>query len=151
MSRKWLGVMLSVLAAGSTSAWAAQQPPPLPAEHLTISQVGPRSPHWVYVVDYAYANEIDSRVWLFDGDTHRRLGQIDTGFIHGINLSPDGRTTAVATTYFARGGHGTRTDVVEFNDNNTLAKTGEIVIPPKHAQSLATLFTIGYSSDAKFV
>ena len=42
-------------------------------------------------------------------------------------------------------------DVVELNDNNTLAKTGEIVIPPKHAQSLAMLFTIGYSSDGKFV
>jgi len=123
----------------------------LPAEHLTIAQVGPKSPHWVYVVDYAYNNEIDSRVWLFDGDTYRRLGQIDTGFIPGVNLSPDGMTTAVATTYFARGGHGTRTDVVEFNDNNTLAKTGEIVIPPKHAQTLAMLFTIGYSSDAKFV
>ena len=103
------------------------------------------------MVDYAYDNEIDSRVWLFDGDTHRRIGQIDTGFIPGINISPDGKTTAVATTYFARGGHGTRTDVVEFNDNNTLSKTGEIVIPPKHAQTLATLFTIGYSSDGKFV
>ena len=143
--------MLSVVAVGSAHAWAGPQPAPLPAEHLTIAQVGPKSPHWVYVVDYAYNNEIDSRVWLFDGDTYRRLGQIDTGFIPGVNLSPDGKTTAVATTYFARGGHGTRTDVVEFNDNNTLAKTGEIVIPPKHAQTLAMLFTIGYSSDAKFV
>ena len=143
--------MLSVVAVGSAHAWAGPQPAPLPAEHLTIAQVGPKSPHWVYVVDYAYNNEIDSRVWLFDGDTYRRLGQIDTGFIPGVNLSPDGMTTAVATTYFARGGHGTRTDVVEFNDNNTLAKTGEIVIPPKHAQTLAMLFTIGYSSDAKFV
>lgn len=85
------------------------------------------------------------------GDTHRRIGQIDTGFLPGINISPDGKTTAVATTYFARGGHGTRTDVVEFNDNNTLGKTGEIVIPPKHAQTLAMLFTIGYSSDGRFV
>ena len=42
-----------------------------------------KSPHWVYVVDYAYNNEIDSRVWLFDGDTHRRIGQIDTGFTPG--------------------------------------------------------------------
>jgi methylamine dehydrogenase heavy chain len=150
MKTKWRGVILLTLAAGATAAWAAP-PPPLPAEHLTIATVGPKSPHWIYVVDYAYDNEIDSRVWLFDGDTHRRIGQIDTGFIPGINISPDGRTTAVATTYFARGGHGTRTDVVEFNDNNTLSKTGEIVLPPKHAQTLAMLFTIGYSSDGKFV
>jgi methylamine dehydrogenase heavy chain len=32
-----------------------------------------------------------------------------------------------------------------------LAKTGEIVIPPKHAQTLATLFTVAYSSDGRFV
>ena len=151
MTRNWPGVMLQILAAGIASSWAAAPTPPLPAEHLTIATVGPKSPHWIYVVDYAYNNEIDSRVWLFDGDSHRRIGQIDTGFIPGINLSPDGKTTAVATTYFARGGHGTRTDVVEFNDNNTLSKTGEIVIPPKHAHTLATLFTIGYSSDQKFV
>jgi methylamine dehydrogenase heavy chain len=153
--RHFPGVILLTLAAGTAStgsaAPAGTQPPPLPAEQLTIATVGPKSPHWVYVVDYAYANEIDSRVYLFDGDTYRRIGQIDTGFIPGVNLSPDGKTTAVATTYFARGGHGTRTDVVEFNDNNTLAKTGEIVIPPKHAQTLAMMFTVAYSSDGKFV
>jgi methylamine dehydrogenase heavy chain len=155
MTTKWAGVILLTLAAGIARSRAAPtaspQPPPLPAEHLTIAQVGPKSPHWIYVVDYAFNNEIDSRVYLFDGDTYRRIGQIDTGFFPGVNLSPDGRTTAVATTYFARGGHGTRTDVVEFNDNTTLAKTGEIVIPPKHAQTLAMLFTVGYSSDGKFV
>jgi methylamine dehydrogenase heavy chain len=133
------------------AAATVTQPPPLPAEHLTVAKVGPKSPHWVYVLDYAFNNEIDSRVYLFDGDTYRRIGQIDTGFSPGVSISPDGRTTAVATTYFARGGHGTRTDVVEFNDNATLAKTGEIVIPPKHTQTLANLFTVAYSADGRFV
>lgn len=130
---------------------AAAPPPPLPAEHLTVAGVGPRSPHWIYVLDYAFNNEIDTRLWLFDGDSYRRIGQIDTGFSPGASVSPDGKTTAVATTYFARGGHGTRTDVVELNDSATLAKTGEIVLPPKHAQTLATLFTLAYSSDGKFL
>ena len=147
--------MLLALAAGTTSlgaaAAASSQPPPLPTEHLTVAKVGPKSPHWVYVLDYAFNNEIDSRVYLFDGDTYRRIGQIDTGFSPAVSISPDGKTTAVATTYFARGGHGTRTDVVEFNDNTTLAKTGEIVIPPKHTQTLPTLFTVGYSSDGRFL
>jgi methylamine dehydrogenase heavy chain len=105
----------------------------------------------VYVLDYAFNNEIDSRVYLFDGDTYRRIGQIDAGFMPGMNLSPDGRTTVVATTYFARGGHGTRTDVVEFNDNDTLAKTGEIVIPAKHTHTLANFFTVAYSADGRFL
>jgi methylamine dehydrogenase heavy chain len=155
MKKTVAGVMLLALAGGTTSlgaaAAASSQPPPLPTEHLTVATVGPKSPHWVYVLDYAFNNEIDSRVYLFDGDTYRRMGQIDTGFSPGVNISPDGRTTAVATTYFARGGHGTRTDVVEFNDNTTLAKTGEIVIPPKHTQTLPTLFTVGYSTDGRFL
>jgi methylamine dehydrogenase heavy chain len=140
------GVMLLALVASTAAPMAAAatgpQPPPLPTEHLTVAQVGPKSPHWVYVLDYAFNNEIDSRVYLFDGDA---------GFLPGVNISPDGKTTAVATTYFARGGHGARTDVVEFNDNTTLAKTGEIVIPPKHAQTLAMLFTVAFSADGRFL
>jgi methylamine dehydrogenase heavy chain len=144
-------ILLTVAARAAPLPAASTPPPPLPAEHLTVAKVGPKSPHWVYVLDYAYNNEIDTRLYLFDGDTHRRIGQIDTGFSPGVNLSPDGRTTAVATTYFARGGHGTRTDVVEFNDNATLAKTGEIIIPAKHTQTLASLFTVAYSADGRFL
>src|SRR5262249_10302690 len=83
-------------------------PPPLQAEQLTVQTLPPRSPHWVYVFDEAFFNEIDMRLHLFDGDSYRRLGQIDVGFTAGVNLSPDGNTTVVATTYFARGSHGTR-------------------------------------------
>lgn len=136
---------------GSSYLTAAPVPPPLPAEHLTVETLGKISPHWVYVFDEALNNEIDMRVLLFDGDSHRRLGQIGAGFMPGVNLSPDGRTTVVATTYFSRGGHGARTDVVEFNDNTTLAKTGEIVLPPKHAQTFPMQFDVAYSSDAKFL
>ncbi len=126
-------------------------PPPLPAEHLTVESLPPRTPHWVYVYDEAFANEIDSRVHLFDGDSYRRLGQIDGGFYTSVIVSPDGATTAVAATYFARGGHGARTDVVEFTDNSTLAVTREIVLPPKRAQTGPSLFNIAYSADAHFL
>ena len=105
-----------LLAAGA----AAATPPPLPAEHLTVEQLPAQSPHWVYVYDDAFANEIDARIYLFDGDSFRRLGQIGAGFTPGYNLSPDGATTVVTTTYFARGSRGARTDVVEFTDNRTL-------------------------------
>src|SRR5947207_12436520 len=116
------------------SVLAHAAPPPLPAEHLTVQPLPPRSPHWVYVFDEAFYNEIDARVHLFDGDTYRRLGQIDAGFSPGMNLSPDGKTTVVATTYFARGSRGARTDVVEFTDNATLSSIHEIVLPPKRVQ-----------------
>jgi len=132
-------------------AGPATATPPLPAEHLTVRQLPPRSPHWVYVYDQAFFNETDSRVHLYDGDSYRRLGQIDAGFLPAIAISPDGSTTAVATTYFARGSHGTRTDVVEFTDNTTLSVTGEIVLPAKLSETTPTLFSAAYSADGHFL
>jgi methylamine dehydrogenase heavy chain len=125
--------------------------PPLPAEHLTVATLGPNSPHRIYVLDEAFDNEIDARVHLFDGDTYSRLGQIDAGFNPGFNLSPDGKTTVVSTTYYSRGSRGTRTDVVEFTDNSTLSVTHEIVLPAKRAMTLPTYFNIAYSSDSRFL
>src|SRR5438552_5347574 len=138
-----LCLMLSVLVHAA--------PPPLPAEHLSVQQLPPKSPHWVFVYDEAFDNEIDARVHLFDGDSYRRLGQIDAGFLPSVSLSPDGTTTAVATTYFARGSRGARTDVVEFTDNATLATTGEIVLPSKRAQTSPTIFNMGYRPDGHFL
>lgn len=142
-----LGLAVSGAALGATPS----PPPPLPAEHLSRESLPPRSPHWVYVLDYAFGNEIDARVHLYDGDAHRRLGQVGAGFVPGFNLSPDRSTLVVTTTYFARGSHGTRTDVVEFTDNSTLAVTHEIVLPPKRMQAIPTPFNIAYSSDGHFL
>src|ERR1700676_650796 len=138
--------LLTLLVNGS--AFAAE---PLAAEKFSIETLPSKSAHWVYVVDEAFFNEIDARVRLFDGDSYRHLGQIDAGFSPGVTQSPDGKMTAVATTYFARGGHGARTDVVEFTDNSTLATAAEITLPPKRAMMPPTYFNLGYSADGRFV
>src|SRR2546429_6361593 len=78
---------------------ACAAPPPFPAEHLTDERLPPMSPHWEYVFDEAFDNEIDARVHLFDGDSYRRLGQINTGFTPSVNLSPADATTALAPSY----------------------------------------------------
>jgi methylamine dehydrogenase heavy chain len=151
-SARWMAALgcALTLALGSAAA-ASPPPPPLPPEHLTVEKLPARGPHWVYVVDYAFDNEIDSRVFLYDADAHRRLGQIDAGFLPGFALSPDGTMIVVATTYFARGGHGARTDVVEFTDTATLTTSREIVLPPKRLHAVPTLFNIAYSSDGRFL
>jgi methylamine dehydrogenase heavy chain len=125
--------------------------PPLPAEHLDVTLLPPSSPHWVYVLDEALNNYLDARVHPFDGDSYRRLGQIDAGYTPGFAISPDGKTSAVGTTYFSRGSHGARTDVVEFTDNRTLQITHEVVLPPKRAQTLPTEFSVAYSADQRFL
>ena len=138
-----LGVVLA--------AHAGAVPPPLPAEHVSVQVLPPSSPHWVYVYDEAFDNEIDARVHLYDGDSFRRLGQIGAGFLPSVAISPDGTTTAVATTYFSRGSRGTRTDVVELTDNTTLSVRAEIILPSKRAETTPTLFGVAYSSDAHFL
>ena len=143
-------VVLGVALSAPVSA-APAVPPPLPAEHLTVERLPAKTAHWIYVFDEAFINEIDSRVHLFDGDSYRRLGQIDAGFGGSVNESPDGASTVVATTYFARGSRGARTDVVEFTDNATLAPTHEIVLPSKRAMTVPNLFNVAYSADGHFV
>ncbi|MBV8144072.1 MAG: amine dehydrogenase [Gammaproteobacteria bacterium] len=133
------------------AALALAAPPPLPVEHLTVERLPARSPHWIYLYDEVFDNEIDARVYLYDGDSNRRLGQINAGFYTSLNLSPDGATTAVAATYFARGTHGARTDVVEFTDNSTLEVTHEIVLPSKRAEAGPGLFNLAYSTDGRFL
>jgi methylamine dehydrogenase heavy chain len=153
ISMKTIVIRAALLSLATCTRLLAAAPPaaPLPAEHLTVTAMPPASAHRIYVLDEAFYNEIDSRVHLFDGDTYRRLGQIDAGFNPGFNLSPDGRTTVIGTTYFARGSRGTRTDVVEFTDNATLKTTHEIVLPSKRAMTLPTYFNVAFSADSHFL
>ena len=144
-------MMLAFTTPALAAPGAAAVPPPLPAEHMTVTTLPPPSPHRLYVYDYNFDNEIDTRIQVFDGDSYRRLGQINTGFGPGVNLSPDGATTVVSTTYFARGSRGTRTDVVEFTDNTTLGVTGEIVLPAKRTQTSMNPFNVAYSADQHFL
>jgi methylamine dehydrogenase heavy chain len=135
-----------VLAAG-----AAEPLAPLPAEKLNVAKLPPRSPHWIYFVDESLYNDVDARIVLYDGDQHRVLGQIDAGYYPSVSISPDGKTTIVATTYFARGSKGTRTDVAEFTDNATLDTNREVVVPPKHAQTFPTPYGASLSDDGHFL
>ena len=136
-----------VLAIGRASA----VPPALAPEQLTVARLGSPSSHWVFVFDEALNNETDSRIYLYDADRHEHLGEIDSGYYPGFALAPDGKTTAVATTYWSRGWHGTRTDVVEFTDNASLNVTREVVLPAKRMQGPPTQFNAAYSADQRFL
>ncbi|WP_277183114.1 amine dehydrogenase large subunit [Caballeronia sp. BR00000012568055] len=146
--RRAVGRAVSIVAlsygllASQTQARAVEKP-----EELTVAKVPPFNPHRAYVVDVAFASMTDARVHLFDADTSRFVGQIDAGFAPGFAISPDHKTSYVATTYFSRGSKGTRTDVVELIDNATLETTGEIEIPAKHAQAVPTPYNTTLSED----
>ena len=150
LSRRLLSSLVlasTLVMVGAAGTATGATPPPLPEEHLTVAKLPTATPHWIWVYDNAINNEIDMRLHLFDGDTYRRLGQIDMGYWPMAAISPDGKTTAAATTYFSRGNKGTRTDVVEFTDNTTLETKREVALPPKRIQSVPTFFSLSFSSD----
>ena len=150
-----LGVLLIAFAGNSAlAATTAPEPapPPLAAEHLKVEAMPAWSPHWLYAFDDSFNNETDARVWVYDGDHGRALGQFEAGYYGNVAVSPDHKTTAIATTYWSRGGHGTRTDVLEFEDNTKLSLQGEIVLTSKKAQSGAMgPFNLSYSPDGRFL
>ena len=137
------------LSAGVTSQAA---PPPLPAEKLTVETLPPQSPHWVYVFDEAFDNEIDQRVHLFRrrhaiGGSARSTPASRPGF----NLSPDGTTERGRDHLLRRGSRGARTDVVEFTDNTTLAPDARNrSAANKRAMTCRTYFNVGYSCRRPF-
>ncbi|MCR4469900.1 amine dehydrogenase large subunit [Burkholderia sp. SCN-KJ] len=135
---------LAFAAAWAGSADATEKP-----EELVVQKMPPWHPHAVYVVDIAMPTMTDGRIFVYDADAKKLLGQIDGGFAPGLAISPDHRTSFIATTYFSRGSHGTRTDVVEMTDNTTLDHTGEIVIPAKHGQHVPSPYNTAFSADGK--
>ena len=144
-------VIAACLCVAFVAGVAAAAPPPLPAEHLEVAHLPPLNAHWAFLFDYAEFSETDARVFVYDADHFRNLGQIDAGYYPGFTISPDSKTSAVATTYWSRGWHGARTDVLEFTDNATLAPTTEVVLPKKRMQGPPTAFNISYSPDQHFL
>jgi methylamine dehydrogenase heavy chain len=144
----WVALCGLCLGVGATAA----VPPPLKPEHLEVARLPAPSPHWAYLFDFSFNNETDGRVYLYDGDAGRMLGQFEVGYYPNLAISPDGRTSAVATTYWSRGGHGQRTEVLEWVDNTSLTVRGEVVLPLNRAQvGAVTPYNLSYSPDGRFV
>ena len=107
----------------------------------------PPQPHWVWTADL-----ILQRSAVMDADDGRFLGMINGGY--GTVMPLFARTRPeiyVPATYYSRGTHGTRTDVVEIYDTEHLAVQGEVVIPPKRATNAVALAHAALSDDDRFV
>jgi len=111
--------------------------------HTVVLPAEP-NPHWVWVNDIVFHHMADGKAYLIDGDTGRFLGMLSTGlgFI-GVVLPSDYSQIYSPETYFSRGTHGERTDVITFYDPQKLEPTGEVIIPPKR---FAAMPTNNYSS-----
>ena len=140
-------LLTTALALGASASAMAE----LPTESITTGKLPPPNPYRIYLHDVAIGHIVDGRLHVIDGEKLRYEGVIATGLAGQAALSADRKEIFVATTYYSRLSHGVRTDVVDVHDAQTLALTGEIEIPPRHAQSLHYKGTIRPSADGRWL
>lgn len=105
--------------------------------------------HWLWVPDRLFRHSV-----LFDGDSGRMLGAIDSG----LQVSPRAplwsRTRNeiynVDTTY-SRGHRGERHDYLVIYDSRSLAVKGEVELPPKAADTGTGIALVGMLDGDRFM
>lgn len=142
---RWGCVALLGLVSGT--AMAADFVP----ETVTVAPLPAANPYRLYISDVAISHIIDGRVHIIDGENMKYAGMLGSGFIGLTTLSPDRKEIYVATTYLSRLNRGTRTDLVDVYDAQTLHVKEEIELPPKRAQALPYKGTIATTPDGRFI
>jgi len=88
---------------------------------------------------------------VVDVDAGRYVGQIPLAYAGQAVLSPDRKRIYVSTTYYPRLWRGTRADVIDIWDAETLSFIGEIPIPERRAQALNYKGMISVSPDSRWL
>lgn len=145
--RSFLSGVVGALAVALAPAVRAE----LPVEQLTMAELPAVDAYRIYLGDPAMGHLVDGRTHVIDGSSLRYLGMLGTGFAGMTALSRDARTIFVATTYHSRLQRGTRTDVVEVYDAETLNFRHEIEIAPKHVQGLPMRALMTTSADDRLL
>lgn len=142
---RWALTLFFGLAIGAVCS--AESPP----EQASVASLPPPNAYRIYLSDVAISHIVDGRLHIVDGQTLKYLGMIGTGFTGLVTLSPDRSEIYVATTYLAKLNRGTRTDQIDVYDSQKLTIKAEIVIPPKHAQSLPYKGMIAATPNGQFI
>src|SRR5579863_7839182 len=124
----------------------------LPVEHAGVAELKVDNGHRLYIVDkFPPAHGIDSRIHVIDGDTFAILGQVSNGHFGDFAISADRKTLFNSTTFFSRGDHGTRTDVVEYYDTATLIPRSETILSNKRAMTNQYPVFLVESAESKYL
>lgn len=109
-------------------------------------------PHWVWVADFAGSAMPDGRAYLYDGDSGRMLGMLNTGYsFNALNIPKHYREVYSAETYYSRTTRGQRTDLVSVYDPVKLSPVAEVEIPPKRASTIPRLADSALTDDDRFL
>ncbi len=145
VARWWCALLIGLLA-----PWAAAES--IQPERIGVETLGPPTPHWLVVNDANFLGYMDSKVYLFDGDTGRMLAMMSAGgWRNAVEMAPDMSAVYSPETYYSRGTRGDRTDVVTLYDTRSAQAEGEVVIPPKRATGMPHRRYSGISDDGRLV
>ncbi|HEY6393829.1 MAG TPA: amine dehydrogenase large subunit [Candidatus Binataceae bacterium] len=123
----------------------------LPSDQMTTVELPEPSPNWVFALDSGYPSAMISRINIIDGSSRKLLGQLNGGYLANFEISPDHREMYMIDTYYSRGWHGTRTDVVSIFDAKSLKYTGEVEIPPKRLLIVPKRDSAAITPDGRFL
>jgi methylamine dehydrogenase heavy chain len=124
----------------------------LPEETATVETMpeGPRD-HWVALGDINPLSTLDTRVMLYDGDTGRMLGMLNTGYWSSLAFFPKSGEIVTLETYFDKGTRGERRDYAVVYDPKTLLPVADIKLPPRRMTALTQTRMAGLSDDGRFL
>jgi methylamine dehydrogenase heavy chain len=120
------GMMLSALAGPALADEPAATSTTVPeAEEATTASMTAAEPHWAFIRGSYGMN--GTRV--FDGDTGKMKGLVDTSARSDLAIDPNGKYYYVAESLWTEGDRGDRHDMVTIYDSLTLARLGKIIMP----------------------
>jgi methylamine dehydrogenase heavy chain len=147
--RIYLPAMLSIATLLLAAALPARAQ--LPADQMTTLTLPDPKPNWVYIMDLQFPVNMLQKIWIIDGEARKLLGTIFGGYECNFEISPDHREMYMIDTYYSRGWHGDRTDVVTIFDAHTTNFLAEVVIPPKRLLIVPKRNSTSLTPDGRFM
>lgn len=131
------------LCCGAGLAHANPYPDPLPTEEIgKIESLPSQLPtDWVFLQDVFFNSLLDGRVLVVDASNpaNPMKGMFNAAQMGSLAVPDERNEIYVAETYYSRGTHGERTDVISIWDKSSLAWKGEIELPGgKRGQTVPT-------------
>lgn len=85
--------------------------------------------HRILVQDSVGRHAKDGRVYSVDGDSGRRIGQVQAAYNANVVQDPAGKYFYIGETVWARGNRGTREDLLPTYDAQSLTLINDLVLP----------------------
>jgi methylamine dehydrogenase heavy chain len=128
------------------AATQALSAPPLQAEISDVATLPPTTPHWFFTGKFRSSSFV-----IFDGDSGKMEGNIPSGYIPNLAISPDNSRFYVAETYWTHGARGERQDMLSVYDSTSLNLVKEIALPGRALVFKVQNFDISASGSRAYV